>query len=682
MVTTDQLIGHGLGEEGADSAARVINELIASRDAASAWRVIIDQVLNPDHPFSLHRFLHDTVFADWDAAVGPRPAWTPSDATIRNSNIGRFMEELGISTYAELHRWSVEHRDRFWRIVIDRLGIRFSKAPPSILDLAQGVESPGWLAGARLNIVDSCFDAPADETAIVHQAEGGKMVRMSYGELESLTNRVANAIDRFGLRAKDGVAVCMPMTAQTVAIYLGIIRAGGVMVSIADSFAPDEIARRIRIAGAKVVFTQGRVHRGGKVFPMYAKIVEANAPQAVVLPDRTGVEPELRDGDITWESFLSDRNTFEPVVGDPDDHTNVLFSSGTTGDPKAIPWTQLAPIKCAADALLHQDVQPRDVLAWPTSLGWMMGPWLIYASLINRAAMALYDGMPTGRPFGEFVQNAQVTMLGLVPSLVRAWRDAECMKGLDWRRIKVFSSTGECSDADDMLYLMSLAGYRPVIEYCGGTEIGGGYITGTVVQAASPATFSTPALGLDVAIVDEAGREADEGELFMIPPSIGLSQQLINRDHHEVYFEGTPMVSDGRPLRRHGDHMQRLGGGYYRAHGRVDDTMNLGGIKVSSAEIERVVNTIDGVSETAAIGVVPPSGGPSRLVIYVVLAPSSSLDVGLLKASMQVVIRGHLNPLFKVYDVIVVEALPRTASNKVMRRELRASYTSGGARPK
>lgn len=86
MVTTDQLIGHGLGEEGADSAARVINELIASRDAASAWRRIIDQVLNPDHPFSLHRFLHDTVFADWDVAVGPRPAWTPSDATTAASS--------------------------------------------------------------------------------------------------------------------------------------------------------------------------------------------------------------------------------------------------------------------------------------------------------------------------------------------------------------------------------------------------------------------------------------------------------------------------------------------------------------------------------------------------------------------------------------------------------------------
>ena len=107
-------------------------------------------------------------------------------------------------------------------------------------------------------------------------------------------------------------------------------------------------------------------------------------------------------------------------------------------------------------------------------------------------------------------------MLGVVPSLVAAWRNTDCMKGLDWRSIKAFSSTGECSNAEDMLFLMSLAGYRPIIEYCGGTEIGGGFITGTVVRPAAPATFSTPALGLDFVILDEKGQETDDGELIYV----------------------------------------------------------------------------------------------------------------------------------------------------------------------
>ena len=124
-----------------------------------------------------------------------------------------------------------------------------------------------------------------------------------------------------------------------------------------------------------------------------------------------------------------------------------------------------------------------------------MGPWLIYASLLNRATMALYADAPTGRGFGEFVARARVNVLGLVPSIVKAWRSDDRMRGLDLSAIKCFGSTGEASNAVDYLYLMMLAGYRPVIEYCGGTEIGGGYLTGTLVQPASPATFSTPALG-------------------------------------------------------------------------------------------------------------------------------------------------------------------------------------------
>ena len=155
----------------------------------------------------------------------------------------------------------------------------------------------------------------------------------------------------------------------------------------------------------------------------------------------------------------------------------------------------------------------------------------------------------------------------------------------------------------------------------------------------------------------------------MIPPSIGLSTELLNKDHHEVYFEGTPQTPKGAPLRRHGDGVERLADGYYRIHGRVDDTMNLGGIKVSSAEIEGVLNAVNGIREVAAIAVSPPDGGPSQLVIYAVLLPET--DTTSLTASLQAAIREHLNPLFRIHDLIVVDALPRTASNKIMRRVLR-----------
>jgi acetyl-CoA synthetase len=223
---------------------------------------------------------------------------------------------------------------------------------------------------------------------------------------------------------------------------------------------------------------------------------------------------------------------------------------------------------------------------------------------------------------------------------------------------------------------MHAAGNVPVIEYCGGTEIGGGYVTSTVLDPCVPSLFSTPALGIDLVLVDE-GRPGDSGEVFLVPPSMGLSTELLNRDHNEVYYDGVPDV--GRPLRRHGDHMERTHEGYYRALGRIDDTMNLGGVKVSSADLERAIGDIAGITECAAVSVPPSGGGPEHLVVFAVALPGVELDLDDLRYQMQQAIRTRLNPLFKVHEVIAIPALPRTASNKVMRRSLRSTYVASSA---
>ncbi|MDH3308317.1 MAG: AMP-binding protein, partial [Acidimicrobiia bacterium] len=465
--------------------------------------------------------------------------------------------------------------------------------------------------------------------------------------------------------------IVMPMSIEAVSAYLATIWLGGAVVSIADSFAPHEIATRLRIGDADLVVTQDVIRRSDKVLPMYERVVASGAP-AIVSVD-TGAGVPLRPQDLTWQTLMNAPPSVEPVICSAGDHINILFSSGTTGDPKAVPWTQATPLKAAMDGHFHQDIHPSDVVAWPTNLGWMMGPWLIFASMINGASMALYDDIPTGRGFAEFIGDARVTILGVVPSLVSAWRANGATDGVDWSAIRLYSSTGEASDPADMGWLMDVAGGKPVIEYCGGTEIGGGYITGTVLQDAVPGTFTTPSLGLDIRLLDDKGSPAPVGEVFLVPPSIGLSDTLLNRDHHLVYFDGLPAADV--PLRRHGDQMEALEGGRYRALGRVDDTMNLGGIKVSSAEIERAASAVPGITECAAIGARPPGGGPSRLVLYVVLAPGVTQSVDVIRTAIQTAIRADLNPLFKVDDVVIVDQLPRTASAKVMRRSLRAAYS-------
>ena len=593
-----------------------------------------------------------------------RVVWRPDEETIRYANLTKVMHDLGFASYDALYRWSIGSREDFWEHVADRLGIVFVESPER--PLTGSPLHPRWFPGARMNIVDSCFTAPEDRIAVVYRSDG-EVHRMTYGELRSGIDRFADGMARRGIGVGDRVAIAMPMTIESVIAYLGIVATGAVVVSIADSFAPDEIARRLEITGPVLIVTRDRFLRAGKDLPMYDKIVAASGIDCVVVDTESATT--LRPGDVRWEDFLGGDGPFPTVAGSPDAHMNILFSSGTTGEPKAIPWTHLTPIKCAMDGWFHHDIHPEDTVAWPTNLGWMLGPWLIYVSLINGATMALYDDVPTGRGFIEFVGDAGVTVLGLVPSIVAAWRSADILDDGSLTGVRVLSSSGEASVPADYAWLMETVG-APVIEYCGGTEIGGGFLIGTVLDDAVPAEFTTPTLGTDLRILDEDGRLADEGELFVVPPVVGLSSELLNRDHDAVYYEGVPAIDV--PLRRHGDHMQRLPGGRYRALGRVDDTMNLGGIKISSAELERSVSNIAGVAEVAAVAVPPPGGGPDRLVIYAVPVPGVAPDPERWRAEMQAAIRSTLNPLFRVDRVIAIDELPRTASAKVMRRELRS----------
>ena len=417
----------------------------------------------------------------------PTPAWRPTDEIVAHANLTTLMADGGFPYYEDLHRWTVLDPEGFWGEVIDQLGIVFTEPPEAVV--SGPADDPTWLPGARMNIVDSCFTAPGDRTAVVFRRHDFNH-SMSYHELRSEVNRFANGLEAWGVRPGDRVAIAMPMSIESVVAYLGTVAAGAVVVSIADSFAADEIATRLRLTEPVLVVTQDAIQRAGKELSMYDKVVVAGAPACVVM--ETGAEVSLRETDIAYAAFLSDETSFEAVASDPADHTNILFSSGTTGEPKAIPWTQITPIKAAMDGRYHQDIHAGDLIAWPTNLGWMMGPWLIYAALINDAGFALYDDLPTERGFVDFVAETGVTMLGVVPSIVAAWRSNGMLEHSPWSQVRVISSTGEASVAADYAWLMERAGGVPVIEYCGGTEIGGGYITGTVIQNAVPATFTTP----------------------------------------------------------------------------------------------------------------------------------------------------------------------------------------------
>ncbi|GBG62105.1 hypothetical protein CBR_g28576 [Chara braunii] len=574
------------------------------------------------------------------------------------------------------------------------MGVRTELVHQQVAGSIPGVGNFVSFKRLDLNVEECCLmNGSDDRTAIVWQDEGRENLhKMSLAELRSQCSSVAFALNAAGFQKGDAVAISMPMTVQSVVIYLGVVLAGCVVVSIPDSLPAHQIATRLKISDAKATFTQDVILRGAKVLPLYSRVAEACCPKVIVVP-ANGVYTSvtLRDCDLAYGDFLQKVGDGVPAKERCDVYQaaslpvgafcNILFSSGTTGEPKAIPWTHATPIKAAADAWAHQDVRSGDVISWPTNLGWMMGPWLIYAALLNKATIALFNGSPLHSSFGRFVQETGVTMLGLIPSIVKGWKNTGCIDQVDWSKIRCFSSSGEPSNASDYLWLMAKGHYAPVIEYCGGTEIGGAYITGSLVQSQALASFSTPAMGCRFVILmaDQYAHQDENqpaiGECALFPRILGSSSCLLNAKHYDVYFKDMPLVN-GMILRRHGDEIESTAGGYYRAHGRVDDTMNLGGIKVSSVEIERTCNASHtDVVETAAIGISPADGGPEKLVIVAVLRDGFVADVEDLKLAFTAALRTKMSPFFKVNDVVLAPSLPRTPSNKVMRRIIRDQYS-------
>lgn len=597
-------------------------------------------------------------------------SWIPSKKIVESSNINRVMRALSIHSYKEFRDWSITHKESFWEKTVENLGVVFDEKYSSIVDVSNGVENAEWLYEAKLNIVDSCFQNTDNSVAVIVNEGIGGVQEISQKDLALKVNKVANGLVESGLVPGDTIAVYMPMTLEAVVIYLAAIKAGMIVATIADSFSVDEISIRLSLTKPKLVFTNDGFKRGERVHFLYEKCIEAGAQKCIIV--KTLNEALLiKNNDILYHEFISSNTEFISVKVCPDTTTTILFSSGTTGEPKAIPWDHTTPIKSASDAFYHHDIQQGNVVCWPTNLGWMMGPWLVFAALINKGTIALYSGSPLEEGFGKFVERAEVSMLGIVPSIVNAWKLSGVMERYDWSSIRCFSSTGEVSNPEEMNYLMQLADHKPIIEYCGGTEIGGGYVASTLVQENIPSQFSSQTLGGEFVLLDDDGNKSDTGEVFLIPPIMGLSTKLINRNHHKVYYKNIPKFK-GHVLRKHGDELCQLENGYFKANGRVDDTMNLGGIKVSSVQIEAVVNLLAFVKESAAISASPKTGGPSELVVYFVALHTIPQKEALRK--VQNCIKTKLNPLFKVIDLVKIDNLPRTASKKVKRKELRIIY--------
>ena len=625
---------------------------------------------------------------------GGEIVWRPTPEIIAQSNLRRFMDRHGIASLDELQRRSTTDLEWFWSAVLRDLDVRFYEPCEKVVDLSRGIAWPQWCVGGRMNIIHNCLDkhagTPVDERIAVRwEGEEGAAQTLTYAELRAEVNKAANALRSLGLGKGDAIAVFMPLTPECVIAMLAIIKIGAIFLPLFSGYGAQAIASRLADAEAKAIFAADAMQRRGKAVPMLDVVREAAARSPalrhiIVVSKEPGRHaPAFGAGTaplrVCWHELVAQQSAdAETERTNTEDVLMLIYTSGTTGRPKGTMHTHCGfPIKAAQDLAHGLDLHPDETLFWVTDMGWMMGPWLVFGTLLLGATMLLYDGAPdwpAADRLWALIERHRVTTLGISPTLVRALlRHGDApVRAHDLSSLRKFGSTGEPWNPDPWLWLFHNVGggTRPIINYSGGTEISGGILMGNVLTPLKPCAFSGPLPGMAADVVNERGESVrgDVGELVIRQPWIGMTRGFW-RDRQrylDTYWSRFPNVWV------HGDWAVVDEDGQWFILGRSDDTIKVAGKRIGPAEVESVLVAHPAVSEAAAIGV-PDELKGEALVCVCVLKPGREPGDAL-REELKASVAGALGKPLAPRGVMFVRDLPKTRNAKIMRRVIRAAY--------
>jgi acetoacetyl-CoA synthetase len=593
----------------------------------------------------------------------PTPLWTPSDEMIDRALMTRFMRERGFGDYDALWRWSVDDLDGFWAAIWDHFGVGPRRGP-----VLASREMPGarWFPETELNYAAHALrDRDDDALAIVHASEHRPLAEVTWGELREQVARIAAGLKALGVDRGDRVVAYMPNVPETVAAFLATASLGAVWSSAAPEFGVRSVVDRFAQIEPTVLLAVDGYRYGGRDYDRadaVARIADEIGARAVRLGylDGTGWE----------EGFLGPPGAELSFAAVPFDHPLwVLYSSGTTGLPKAIVQGQGGILLEHLKLLhLHVDAQAGERLFWFTTTGWMMWNFLV-SGLLTEAAIVLYDGNP-GHPsldrLWDLAADAGITTFGTSASYIAACMKAgtEPARGRDLSALRAVGSTGSPLSPEGFRWVYEHVGADTwLFSTSGGTDLCSAFVGGCPVLPVYEGELQARALGASVEAWDPQGRPlvGEVGELVLTEPMPSMPLYLWGdpdgERYREAYFDTYPGVW------RHGDWIEITERGTAIISGRSDATINRGGVRMGTAEIYRAVLTVDDVVDALVVDVL--KDGEGWMPLFVVLREGAELDDDL-EGEIRARVRTDCSPRHVPDEIVAVEAVPRTLSGKVL----------------
>jgi acetoacetyl-CoA synthetase len=598
-----------------------------------------------------------------------QPLWTPSPERIGHANITRFARERGLpEDYSQLWHWSVENLEEFWEAIWEHFRVEADAPYERVLGRR---EMPGaeWFPGARLNYARHIFrDRDEDEIAIRHASELRDPGAWTWGELRSETARIAAGLHAAGVGEGDRVAAYMPNIPETIAAFLATASIGAVWSSAAPEFGARSVIDRFAQIEPKVLLAIDGYRYGGKDFDCAAKVDEI----AAALPATQVVRFGYADGS-GWPSPFGEGSdpdmggtlTFAPVAFD---HPLwVLYSSGTTGLPKAIVHSQGGILLEQLKKLnLHLDAQAGDRVFWFTTTGWMMWNFLV-GVLLTEASIVLFDGNPAGEVLWDLAADTGMTTFGTSAAFIAASmkEGMEPAAGRDLAALQAVGSTGSPLSPEGFQWVYDQLGEHIwLFSTSGGTDVCSAFVGGVPTLPVYRGELQARSLGAAVESWDEDGRAqvGKVGELVLTEPLPSMPIYFWGDPGGERYRESYFSMWPG--VWRHGDWIEITERETAIIYGRSDSTINRGGVRMGTSEIYRAVLSLDEIEDALVVDL-PREGQENWMPLFVVLADGAALDDALTKRIAKRV-REDCSPRHVPNEVIVIPEVPRTLSGKAL----------------